>query len=235
MRHFVFKRNFSISIEMRRYKRYNKRRPSYRKKYYRKKPGYNWGSMARTALKTAQFVKSIVNAEAKYFDSSIDVELGTTAGFYLLNNPAQGTTALTRTGDSIKSKSITINYAVNKNLNASATNPCYCDVYLIYTKDSGAPTMSDLFATPTSPWLSLRKKDHMQDWKIIDARHFILSTVDNKTSLTGTIYRKLNFHTRFLTGTTDIDDGSLYLGIMASDNTYKCACGFKVRYCYYDN
>lgn len=213
-----------------------RRRPIRRSRTYKSKSNLqNYASMAKTALKTAKFVKSIINAEAKYYDVSVDTTIGTTESVTLLNNPGQGTTAITRNGDSIKSKSITINYAINKNLDPAAANPLYFDAYLIYTKDSGAPTLSNLFVNPTAPWVSMRKKDHMHDWKIIDARHFVMSTVDNSTSKTGTIHKKLYFHTRFLTGTSIIDDGSLYLVLICNNNTYPTAVSFKCRYTYYDN
>lgn len=217
------------------YKKFYRRRRRPRRFKKSRSNMHSYASMAKTALKTAKFIKDVINVESKYCDHAGNTTYGTTMSVTLLNDPAQGTGVSNRTGDSIKNKSLTLNYSVRGSTNEAASDPTFVDMYLIYTKDSGVPTASDLFDQPTIPWISTRKIQHLYDWKIVSARHLILSKSNSKWNFNGTFYLKLSNHTRFNPAAQTIDDGAYYLAIISSDNTYPPTVQWNSRFKYYDN
>lgn len=74
-------------------------------------------SIASTALSTAKFVASLVNAEYKYYDRGLSLVACTWNGimYNMVDNISQGAGSSQRTGDSIKLKSLKIKGAIEYN------------------------------------------------------------------------------------------------------------------------
>ena len=122
-------------------KRYKR---NYRKKSYRKKKssGTNWGSVAKTALKTAKWVAGLVNAEYKYFDVSPSLPIASTYNGYItgpLCAPPQGTDVESRTGDSIKMVNMTLRMIINYN----GANYENIRVIIVHDKENSIVNVSD--------------------------------------------------------------------------------------------
>jgi len=219
----------------RKFKRSYRKRPFRRYKKATPKSGMNWASMAKTALKTAKFVKSIVNAEVKHFDiirAWGAVQPVATWEVTTLNNPAQGTSATTRNGDSIKNKALIVEMEYQQHASASLT---FLEQYIIYSKDGSSPTPTKLFSDTAQPWISPRASDYYNDYKIVSARHIIMNAKDFKTSGKASHFVKCFGHTKFIAGTTTIDDGNYWLVTFSNETANFPNVAFNTRFTFYDN
>lgn len=97
--------------------------------------------VAQKALKTAMAIRTLVNVESKYIDIapfSFNVTNSGLNGIYTLNAIAQGTTSVTRIGDSIKNQSLSMKATIKQH--ASATNTTV-RVWLVKHKEPRGATV----------------------------------------------------------------------------------------------
>lgn len=129
-------------------RRYKSRRKVYNKKYGR---GNTWASnspaLARTALKTAKWVASLVNVEYKVTDNDISMNVQNAAySTQYLTGIAQGDDMNQRNGRSILGKSLYFQLRVYL---GNTFNSAVCRLVLVEdtTGDGTTPTAADLFVT----------------------------------------------------------------------------------------
>lgn len=202
------------------YKRYNKRRTYRRRRggrgwtgnrstYNNKHAWYNSGNavpLAEQALKTAQWVASLVNAESKYDDTTVTNQVVDYNGYVAtLCDPAQGTTAITRNGDSIKLQNLT--------LRMFCYNTTVSDVLRIIVfedKQNTITTASQMLQATGSALASLSPKneDNKYDTKILMDKKYTLDTAAVPIRNIETVI-PLKFHTHFNASGGAIDTGAL--------------------------
>lgn len=195
---------------------------------------------AQSALRTAKFVKSLLNVEYKVHD--------VTDGPYTFTGPnderviylsgiGQGNDAGDRNGDSIRAKGLTLN--VNMWSNAAA-----CDrIRILLIKDkhnSGvAPQATDVLKTAN--WTSFRNLANTDRFKVLwDQTVQLRKNTDTKTGGRLSIKKhfKLNHHIKY-SGTTanvaDGDDNALYAIIIGEVAAGFSSVGAYARLRYIDN
>lgn len=109
-----------------------RRRKFYKKRGYKRSRKSGWTALgiAKTALKAANFVKSIVNAEKKNFDLTQNSQTYSNTGTIVpLSLIAEGADDGQRNGRSVKASSLFIRI-VNQ-YNAAATVPCRVRVMIV--------------------------------------------------------------------------------------------------------
>lgn len=188
------------------------------------------------AIRGVNMLKNLVNAEAKFLDTSINVSVSSSGTVQPLSLIGQGTTDITRVGNSILCKDITAKYIVSQN--ASATNTSVRWVLFLDKQNANgtAPTMTDLLqsAGVTQPM----NRDNAD-------RFVILRTGIIDLSINGTrqrhiqIYKDLSrLHIKY--DGTDATQASaaehqLYLGLISNEATNTPTFGGVSRIHFYDN
>lgn len=200
---------------MKRYgRRYNRR---YKKRYAKKSSGMGTAlSIAGKALRVANFLKSIVNVETKFIDTTAGgVLVPANPTFVPLTLCSQGVTDETRNGNSIKAKSLSMKF--NLSLNQTAPLDCFVRVLLVLDKVSNGtvPIINDILDNVggITETLAHYNGDNMGGrFQILADKRYHLDT-SGKEQVAGSIYRKLSHHVKF-DGTTnaiaDATTGHLY-------------------------
>ena len=159
-------------VYTKRYKRNYRKKKSYRKK----QSGTNWGSVAKTALKTAKWVAGLVNAEYKYWDVSPSLPIASTYNGYItgpLCAPPQGTDVESRTGDSIKMVNLTMRLLFQFN----GSNFENLRVIIFHDKENSITNVSDFLDITGSAMSVLSPKNQINqyDSKTIYDKTFAIS------------------------------------------------------------
>lgn len=198
-------------------KRYNKRRTYRKKRNYkrsRKSTLGNVASLAKTAFKTAKFVAGLVNVEYKYYDIGAGLVTSTWNGAIVnLCQPAQGITALTRTGDSIKIKNLTFRGEFNKNVLGIASE--VVRMIIFWDKQNVINTVAD-FLQYTGLYGSVysqKNENTKYETKTLYDRSYIINSTYQQRKFD--VVLKINQHCNFQAGSTTIDTGALkvlYIG-----------------------
>lgn len=216
---------------------YPKRR--IQKRRYKKAPQKsstlsNIASIAGTALKTAMFVKSLVNVEYKYFDSAASLAVQTwNGGLSSLCLPAQGVGALQRTGDSIKMKTLTLRYAWERN--PLGINNEVCRIVIFIDKENSITLGSQYFTaigTVNAPFQS-KNPDNKYDTKVLyDKLHY----VDTYRPVTvKSLVINIDEHCHFNIGTTTVDKNALKMLLISQTATNGPQFTYNSRVSYVDN
>lgn len=194
----------------------------------------NIASIAGTALKTAMFVKSLVNVEYKYFDQGASLGVANWNGsLTTLCAPAQGVGALQRTGDSIKMKNLTMRYAWERN--PSGINNEICRIVIFIDKENSITTGAQFFqsvGTVNAPFQS-KFADNKYDSKILyDKLHY----VDLYHPVTvKSIVINIDDHCHFDAGTTTIDKNAIKFLIISQTAINGPQFTYNSRVTYIDN
>ena len=214
-------------------KRYKR---NYRKKSYRKKKssGTNWGSVAKTALKTAKWVAGLVNAEYKYFDVSPSLPIASTYNGYItgpLCAPPQGTDVESRTGDSIKMVNMTLRMIINYN----GANYENIRVIIVHDKENSIVNVSDfLDITGTSmAILSPKNQINQYDSKTILDKTYGVS--GNRPQVIIEKVIKLDMHTHFQASTTTVKNNAIKLIVIGQQPTGGASFQYFSKITYLDN
>lgn len=177
--------------------------PYYRRRTYRRKRRYSKGernaralgrragSTAYQALRTARYVKSLLNVEYKHHDlvnGSASIPNVNNAGLtYTLNLIPHGDTTQSRDGRQCKMKSI---YGLGRiNINTSATHTairCYL-IYIPQTQGAGVTTTTFFDGTTND---ALRNLDNAYKFRVLWSRRYTLST--NKPEVYVSFFKKLS-------------------------------------------
>jgi len=134
--------------------------------------------VASTALKLGKFAASVLNVEKKYFDTSQSSQVDNT------NLPvnqclmAQGTTATTRIGNSVKLKSMQTRFSIYQV--PANTNPCHvrCIIYQDTSKSTyTTPAVADILEVNSTTFVSISPYSMNEPgrWKILLDKTMMLS------------------------------------------------------------
>lgn len=195
-----------------------KKRSNFRR-YTRYAKGFarSVGTVSKLA-RDVNYLRSVVNVERKYIDITATTTSTSTAALVLLNGLSQGTSAITRNGQSIKMTSIFFHGLWT--INASAATTIGRVLIILDTQANGAaPAAADVLVSPSavlSPLVIGNGK-----------RFIVLSDIRVSLSINGTEiirrkkFMKCGYHVKFNTGNAgtiaDIQTNSLYM-LHVSDN-----------------
>jgi len=194
--------------------RYGGYKKKWNKKQYPKKNESNTlgniASIASTALQTAKWVATLVNAEYKYFDVSPSLPIASTYNGYItgpLCAPPQGVDVESRTGDSIKMVNLTMRMILNYN----GSNYENIRVIIFNDKENSMVNVSDfLDLTGTSlAILSPKNQINQYDTKTIFDKTYALSA-NTPQVLIEEVF-KLDMHTHFQASTTTVKNNAIKL------------------------
>lgn len=212
------------------YKRYARRkmRRSSRSKIYKAAGSQLW--------RDVKWLKSVVNVEKKYIDTSATTTSSTTPALVLLNGCTTGDAGTNRDGQSIKMSSLYSNFLWSINASASTT---YVRVILFMDHQSNAtaPGAADLLTNTSSVLSTLL---------IGNGKRFtVLADIRKTLSINGTeivrfkIFKKLHAHVRFNTGNAgtvaDIQTNTLYMLHMSDQATNVVVFAYNNRVRFIDN
>lgn len=211
-------------------------RKGYRKSNYRKSyKSSGWMSTAKKALRTANFVAGLVNAEKKYVDVTTNSDISSTASIIPLSLMAQGTDQSSRNGISIKATSLTIKGAI-KLAPASTLSRFRVIIFIDNECNGAAPAASDLLTAPTnidSPYGMAQAGR----FTVLHDHRYTLTDVERSLQEFN-LYKKLNHHVRYANGgatSTALERGNLFMFLM-SDQTANIPNWVSYsRFRYYDN
>lgn len=209
------------------YRRRYRRRGGGRRNRHRKAQPSSWmttaqqvGNTAYKAWNLATKIARMVNVEYKYNYLAINADAISTSGqIYQIQTPAQGDGPAHRDGISIKC--IRLSGRIGIQLDPSATTPYNSMMRLILfrgkNEDQSTPAVSDILdSTATTPYLASKPPGgDKYRTKIIYDKLYQLSA-------NGTQQRVLNWnfklygHTTFASGSTNIENGGLWLLAISS-------------------
>ncbi len=156
------------------------------------------------------------NTEVKQVDVTATATPGTTQSLVLLNALSQGTTRVTRIGNSVRFVALACNFKMNMNSSATHTT---IRLLILYDKQSNGAAPANIYQS--SSIISPFNPDNMY-------RYEILSQSSTSLSISGMQERVVSFSiplyhiTRYQSNNGDITDittGSLYFGLVSDDNT----------------
>lgn len=193
-------------------------RKKYKKGFYKRAKIY--GRAANQLYKDVKYLKSIVNVEKKFIDSTVSAQnITNTGALSLLNGVTTGDSMSTRDGQSIKC--ISILFSGKMRLTSVAN---VMQVRLIIFRDmqanGAAPAATDLLVSASVT--SALNLSNGKRFSVLYDRRFTLEPNGDQGAFAH-FFRKLNFHTRFNTGTAgtiaDIQTNSLYLLYLSDEAT----------------
>lgn len=213
------------------YRRYGRRR------YAKKKAPGRWqiyGAAGKQLFRDVASLKSLINVEKKYVDYSpyTNFSVATAGTLTCMNLMTQGTSALTRTGQSIKMVSFLCNGSAI--INAAATGTIIRFMVFVDRQANGAAaTLAQLLNTtdvysPVNIGFSKRFRF------LVDKR---ISLSANGTEIrTFKRFRKMSIHTEYNQSNNgnigDIDTNSLWIAFISTEatNTPSVTAQFRLRF-----
>lgn len=143
----------------------------YKKKFYRKKKGYNkkravlpygkigkYAGYALAAYKMARYLKSVINVEYKYKDTVANAaNITTTPAITLLSLINQGDTSTSRDGDSVKIVKMDLTVTLDKNVGSTAINHIKLALIKKNPTNGVAPVNTDIYDTTTGSMAQVKR------------------------------------------------------------------------------
>lgn len=208
-----------------------KRRP---RRTNKRRTGVNWGSLAKTALKTAKWVAGLVNAEHKYYDVSPSLPIASSYNGYLtgpLCAPPLGTDAESRTGDSIKMSNMTLRMVINYN----GTNYENVRVIIFLDKLNTILTVANYLDTVglATAVLSPKNQNTQYDSKTIMDRTFAISS-NRPQQIIKRVF-KLNLHEHFQASTTTVKNNAIKMIVIGQQAGAGATFQYFSKITYLDN
>lgn len=205
------------------YKKTYRRKRAYRKKKTNYTVGGSVAHLAKRAMQGVKFIKDIINVEYKYFDVAViptDIDYNGYVGN--LCNPGQGTTAITRNGDSIKLISVDIGGTFYKGSSQTLTIPVRFMLIQGIDERTTPPTGATILQSAGTYQAinSPRHVDYTTFYKVIwDYRTKITPSANDPNSMQHfEHFEKLDHHIKFVTGSTNVESGGIYFCVV-SDNS----------------
>lgn len=192
---------------------------------------------AQKALKVARFVRSIVNVEYKYIDTTAGVSMSSSGAVALLTGIAVGTTQTTRNGNSILAKSIWSQ--ITFKVNAAATASTICRYMLVMDKQdsSSLPSITEILQT-ASVYAPITRNNGDRFKVLCDKRFTVsLETGDNAAGLMK-CFRKLQTHIKYLGDTaaqSDVGENHIYVVTITDSAANNPTVNHTVRTRFIDN
>lgn len=209
-----------------------------RRRYYKKKRMGRWGNYKAglgQLWKDVKLLKSLINVEHKYLDVSNSTTYDNTIGSELLNGMGQGTTSITRTGDTVKWTSLLIRMSFN--LHASATQSRIRVLIYRDKQTNGALIADDNILASSTNILAPRNLDYDKRLKVY--KDFVVMINTDRPEKQLKIYiGKLKFHTRYVDGNatiSSISTNSMCIAIMSDEATNMPTVGYYCRMRFIDN
>lgn len=202
-----------------------------KKRYYSKKSGIKFRAIARDVER----LKNVINAELKFYNVELGVAAGADVGQFSGNSagglwldvtpkPAQGTTDITRVGDSIRPRFCTVHLQCYQQ--SACTNPIKFKV--VFLKSVGQTYSTAAIMTDTyydnSPWTgvvdynSMKDKDHALDIAKIYERRYVLNETTSSQVAVKDIQFNLqmskDYHVKFDDNSTNVARGQIIMVIL---------------------
>ncbi len=193
--------------------------------------------VARQLYRDVIYIKKQLNSEDKYLDTTNGGFTQTnTATLVLLNGLNLGTTATTRTGQSIKA--VDLQYTFVLACNTAATNS-YLRVIIFRDEspNAAAPTASNLLNSGGN-FLSPRNVAYNERFHVFYDQLYGVC-VNGPSNKVESGIKGLGFHTIFNTGDTgliaDITKNSLYVLFLSNETTNGMTVSYYFRFSFVDN
>lgn len=216
-----------------RYSRY-KRKPSSRGRY-RQRP-ITYGQIGKKIYRDVRWLKSVINVEKKYIDTTLTNQASAVTGtLTLINGVGLGDTGQTRDGQSIKIVSIEIRGQVEINSSANASDFKWAVLFDSQANGS-TPLVSNIWSSgsPTA----LRLIGTGTRFQVIHSKNMALSKNGNEM-LCFKWFKKLSVHTKYNTGNagdiTDIVTNALYFFNSSNETTNFPTINVSIRVRFIDN
>lgn len=232
----------------------------YRRTYKRKENPYKkrvrvYGRAGKQLYKDVMYLKSIVNAEPKYFQQGLIKQLDDNGTVDSLCNIAQGDGVNNRDGTSVLPRFLTIQASVKKNLNASAVDFETVKILIFRywgEQTTSAPSVTIADILQDGDCLSFlnddntgKRKDRERRIELARSKFFTIDKV-NRTSYTFKINIEVNGmskqhkdHIKYRSNATEdpVSGGFYFLMISDVSNTdlYKSDLDFRSKLTFYDN
>lgn len=211
----------------RKYKKKRSKKP--KRAWYERK--YTAMEIAGKALVMAKYVKSLVNVEKKYFDTSESTAVSTTATLTHLTAVAQGDGATSRDGNTFRCKSLQMRDVFSINGAATVSNIRY--IVFIW-KDDTAPTVADIL--DDSDYTSLLNIETSSKYRILRDYSYSIDQSGDKGSIMRNGYIPLNLVVKFDNTTgADYMNNSIWALAVSSEATNTVARSSKYRIRFVDN
>lgn len=186
------------------------------------------------AVKGVNLLKQLVNVEKKFTDQTVGTTVTTTGGIQCLNLVAQGSTDITRNGDSIKMHGL--QYKLNVGINSSANQTVYRHM-IVLDKDSrqGTPAISDILSTANT--ISPTNVDGHDRFVILKDERIALNT-GGVPSKVYDEYIPLDIHAKYVSAGSTVADtaqNTLWFVNITNEATNGAGVSGHFRVSFYDN
>lgn len=213
-----------------------RRRVSRRRRFRRSGRGRIYKAAAGQLWRDVKWLKSVVNVEYKYSDVNSSGSISTTPTLSLLNGLSQGTTGITRTGQSVKVVGHLFRFTCT--INASATTTFFRVILVRDSQPNGAAyTAGNLVQTSSdvnSPLvIGFGKRFH-----VVRDKTYSLA-LNGRESINGKFFIRSGFHTTYNTSSAgtvgDINTNSYYLHVWSNEATNTPVFAYWSRIRFVDN
>lgn len=204
------------------------------------------GSVATLARAVAPVI-SMINTELKYTDTNTSLTAynpGTNDAIQLLSAISQGDDDVNRIGNSVLAKNITLKAQMQYTADSTQLIVLYRLILFVWkaNANSNPPTVAKLFEAPTNI-LSAMNKDYTDQLVVIkdtvctEDIGFVPTTTNAAGICYRKVYKKLDFHIRWLNATTGITENHVYVCFRCSSPLINNAgtCNLYSRINYTDN
>lgn len=195
-------------------------------------------SYAKKALSYSKYLRTLLNVEYKYFDTSKPIaEVLNTGVITPLTHIPQGDTVSTRDGDSVRAKMLSIKGNMLGSSGGLALQPITIIVFQWF--DSSAPAVGDILGPGAPNPISPLNRTRTDKFKVLMRKQWVLSNMpanpDNIKQYSQAI--KLNTHVKWnATGAANVESGHFYVLEISDATTTVCPqTRFIARVSYIDN
>lgn len=219
-----------VKYRRRQFRRRGRKTPWYNRKY-------NAMQVASAAWRGVKYIKGLVNSEMYHYTQTATSTPLATGDIIPLTNIAVGDTDVTRTGNSIFVRSITMNFNCSQHP-ARTDNTFVRMILFIDTQQISDtnPTLTDILASQNPN--SLLKLQNSGRFKILKNWEFYINSVNN-TGKVIKYYRNIKHHVRYNdVNSTDIQKGGIYLLIVSNVTPVQNqppTLQYQIRVGYHDN
>ncbi len=236
-------------------RRYGRRRYGYRRRRYGRRrrgrlynvqkrsgviPAADWYSRVANSLpalaKTVGIIKTLVNSETHYIDTSFTDPVSSTATIEDLSLVAQGDTEVTRSGNSILFKDILMRFAVTQHVNATTTF-IRMVIFIDHQNDGVQITHAELMDI-TGSTLSHLNKDVGKRVTILKDMYIELDDSRSQSWSSKVYFSLANIRAKYIgTGATaaSLGSNSLHIFMMSDQATNTPTVSWESRVKFYDN
>lgn len=199
------------------------------------KTGKDALSLAYTAYRGVNLLKSLVNAEKHLFDTVNNTVITNAGLIYPISGMPQGTDTDQRLGNSILGKYISGRLNMQE---SGATGGIDSSLRLIVFQDTqnqgGTPALSDILASTSDPIISGMNIDFVQRfWVLVDK---VYSFDEYNRVKNAKFFRRIKFHLKY-TGPLAVnhDQNTIFVCLVSDEPTDGPEVGIYTRLAYHDN